>query len=126
MLRQILAVVGGFVLWSVLWLLLGQALAVSGLLPSSGQPVTAPAPLTALLIGSVALSVLAGYVAATISRTPGYKVAVALGLVLLVVGIAVQAQYWQLMPVWYHLVFLVFLVPACIAGARLRTRRVDA
>jgi len=126
MLRQILAVVGGFALWSVLWLLLGQILTASGLRPSPGEPVTASVPLTVLLLGSIMISLLAGYVTAAISRTRGDKVAVALGLVLLVVGIFVQVHYWQLMPLWYHLAFLICLVPACIAGARLWSPTVEA
>lgn len=123
MLRQILAVIGGFALWSILWLLLGRLLAASGLLAPSGQPVTASLPLLVLLVGSVAFSLLAGYAAAAIARTRAARVAVVLGLLLLAVGIAVQAQYWQLMPLWYHAAFLVCLLPACMAGARLRSPR---
>jgi membrane protein implicated in regulation of membrane protease activity len=67
-LRQILAVVGGFALWSILWLLLGQLLTASGMLSPPGQPVTASLPLLVLLVGSVAFSLLAGYAAAVIAR----------------------------------------------------------
>ncbi len=122
MLRRILAVVGGFALWSILWLLLGQLLAAGGMLSPPGQPVTASLPLLVLLVGSVAFSLLAGYAAAAIARTRACRAAVVLGLVLLGVGIAVQAQYWQLMPLWYHAAFLACLLPACVAGACLRSR----
>lgn len=122
-LRKILAVVGGFALWSILWLLLGQSLAASGMLAPPGQPVTASLPLLVLLVGSVAFSLLAGYAAAAIARRRTFRVAVVLGVVLLGVGIAVQAQYWQLMPLWYHAAFLACLLPACVAGARLRSPR---
>ena len=123
MLRQILAVVGGFVLWSVLWLALNQALAAGGLLPEPGVVMAAPLPLLVLFAGSVVFSLLAGYVAAAISRSAGLKVGVILGVLLLAVGIAVQSQYWQLMPLWYHLAFLVCLLPVCVAGARMRCAR---
>jgi len=126
MLRQILAVVGGFVLWSILWLLLGQTLTASGLLPGPDEPVTAPFPLLALLVGSVVFSLAAGYSSAAISKTRGFKAAVALGLVLLLFGVFVQVEYWQLMPLWYHVAFLTCLVPASIAGAYLRTARAKA
>jgi hypothetical protein len=46
-----------------------------------------------------------------------------LGLILLGVGMFVQAQYWYLMPLWYHLAFLLLLVPACMIGSRLRRAR---
>jgi hypothetical protein len=42
-----------------------------------------------------------------------------MGTLLLATGIAVQASVWNLMPVWYHVPFLVLVVPACILGARL-------
>ncbi len=35
-------------------------------------------------------------------------------------GMSVQAAVWNLMPVWYHLVFLGLLVPGCLLGARLK------
>jgi len=123
MFRPILAVVAGFVLWSVLWLLLNQVLAASGLLPAPGQPVTATVPLVALLLASIVISLLAGYVTARIAATQAFKAALVLGALLLVTGIAVEAANWQLLPPWYHISFLVCLVPACIAGARLLAPR---
>lgn len=126
MLRQVLAVIGGFLLWSVLWLLLGLALAAGGWLPAAAEPVTAWLPLVVLLLGSIVSSLLSGFAAAAIARTSGYRVAIAVGLLLLVVGITVQAQNWQLMPVWYHAAFLICLVPACIVGANFRARTARA
>ena len=46
------------------------------------------------------------------------------GILLLATGIAVQLQYWSLLPIWYHLVFLVLLVPSTVAGGSLRPRAV--
>jgi hypothetical protein len=40
--------------------------------------------------------------------------------VLLLMGIGFEVSAWQLTPVWYHLVFLVLLVPAVLYGGRLR------
>ena len=45
-----------------------------------------------------------------------------LGLLLLVVGVGVQAAMWNLMPLWYHLPFLALLLPATLAGAALARR----
>lgn len=126
MLRQILAIVGGFLLWSVLWLLLGQTLTSSGLLPGAGEPLSAPLPLIALLAGSVVISLVSGYVAAALAKARINQTGVALGIVLLAVGIAVQSQYWNLMPLWYHLSFLACLIPSCLIGARFRQRQAKA
>ena len=76
--------------------------------------------LLALLAGSCILSLLAGFTAASIARSSPVAVAMGLGLLLLAVGLFFQIQLWRLMPFWYHLLFLVFLVPICFAGAWLR------
>ena len=47
---------------------------------------------------------------------------VALGLALLAVGIAVQAGYWDVLPIWYHLIFLALLLPMAALGGRLAVR----
>ena len=44
-----------------------------------------------------------------------------LAFVQLAIGIAVEASYWELMPVWYHLLFLALLIPATVYGGRLKT-----
>jgi hypothetical protein len=44
-------------------------------------------------------------------------------------GIFFQAQYWQLMPLWYHLPFLALLLPGNVYGAWMfdaSRRRVNA
>jgi hypothetical protein len=43
-----------------------------------------------------------------------------LSVLLIVVGVFVQAQLWRLLPAWYHLSFLILLLPATLAGAWLR------
>jgi hypothetical protein len=45
-------------------------------------------------------------------------------VLLLVVGIYFQSQYWHVMPLWYHLIFLALLIPMCFVGARLAAPRV--
>ena len=46
----------------------------------------------------------------------------ALGLcaVLVILGIGAETMSWGLLPVWYHLVFILLLVPATLLGARRR------
>lgn len=119
--RSILAVIGGFVVWSALWVFNNTMLRAMSVLPSDEtQPLFNAKPLIALLAGSVICSLVAGYIAATINRGASKAPITALGILLLAVGIAVESQYWRLMPLWYHAAFLVLLLPACFLGARLR------
>lgn len=119
--KQFLAVLAGYILWSVLWLCFNVGLHKFGLLPGSlAQPLMAPAPLLALLVGSVAISILSGFLAAAIAGAPSAPAVATLGVLLVLTGIYFQSRVWHLMPLWYHLLFLVLLIPMCFAGARLR------
>ncbi|PBS12543.1 hypothetical protein CMZ82_09335 [Lysobacteraceae bacterium NML93-0792] len=120
MIRKILAVLAGFVIWSALWFAANAALAATGMLPQPGMAVTDGDVLTLLLASSAVASLVAGFSTSWLSRTPGHKAALWCGLLLLAVGVAVQAQYWSLMPVWYHMAFLLLLVPMCLVGSRMR------
>jgi len=81
--------------------------------------------LLSILVYSVALSVLAGWLTATIARTKPTRHALALGALQLAFEIAAQAAYWSLMPLWYHLPFLALLIPGNLLGAHLRGRRMS-
>ena len=72
-----------------------------------------------LVLGS-GFHVLVGYLAATIARRREIAHALALGILQLTIGIAVQLQYWEVMPLWYHLLFLGLIVPTCVLGGRIR------
>jgi hypothetical protein len=122
--KRLLAVIVGFILWSVLWLCFNVALHKVGFLPAAlTQPLTDPKPLGALLLGSVLFSLIAGYVTAAIAGSSDTAAILVLGVLLLLTGIYFQSQVWHLMPLWYHLTFLVLLIPMCYAGARLRSPR---
>jgi len=41
---------------------------------------------------------------------------------LLVTGVAVQINVWPLMPLWYHLTFLILIAPVCVVAGRLNQR----
>lgn len=118
--RKLIAVVMGYFLWSACWVGFNAALRNMGILPEDvSQPLESVGRLLALLTGSVLASVLAGYAVVRIIGKASVVAASVLGLLLLTTGIFVQAQYWPLMPVWYHLSFLGLLIPACLCGARL-------
>ena len=121
--KQILAVIAGFILWSVLWLSLNQLLLVLGIMsPAVTEPLSNSKPLLLLLAGSVLISLVSGYVTARVAGFPWALPAAALGVLLLATGVFVQLKLWYLIPLWYHLTFLLLLIPMTLLGARMRAR----
>lgn len=121
MAKTILAVIVGFALWSVLWLAGGAALQkVFADVVSADGATSDPTALATILLLSVVCSFASGFVASVIAG-PGRRTAgVSLGILLLAVGIMVQASAWSQLPVWYHLSFLVLLLPVTLMGAAAR------
>lgn len=72
---------------------------------------------------SVLLSLLAGFVTAWAAGDRPMPVVWALAALQLGLGIVAEVSYWELMPVWYHLVFLALVVPATVAGGMLHVGR---
>lgn len=121
--RAILAVVSGMVSWALLWNL-GTSAAQQTFpeILSPGQPISHAGALVGYIVYSVVVSGVAGFVVARVGR--GWMVLVwILALVHLALGIVAEFSYWDLMPVWYHVVFLLLVVPATIAGGRLAAVR---
>ncbi|NOT47932.1 MAG: hypothetical protein HOP17_09330 [Acidobacteria bacterium] len=134
MIRIILGVIVGFVVWSILWVGSDQVLINAskdwygahqfGLEKAmyNGEPFVADT--TILIVGllrSVIFSLMAGFLAAFIANENS-KAPFALGVVLLLVGIGVQVAVWKYIPIWYHFLFLFLLIPVTVAGGRLRSR----
>jgi hypothetical protein len=114
--RSILAVVVGYLTWTVVWL--GGGAAIRAFWPAGfpeAGPWTATAPLVALLGLSLVCSLAAGLVAARLAPTT--RAVAVMSVLLLLTGIGVQASVWALMPLWFHLAFLALIVPACRVGA---------
>lgn len=121
MLKQVIGVVVGFFVWSTLWV--GSEFVVTavapGLAPGEDLSNISTNYLVLKLILSVAFSLISGYLTAT-SAADNTKSPFVLGIVLLLVGVGVQAGVWTLLPLWYHLSFLALLLPASVIGGRLR------
>ena len=128
--RSILAVLAGAVVWALLWI--GSNATLAAVFPDLIVPneyIGHVGILMTMFTVSVVYSVLAGYVTAAAARAKPVNHGFALGVLQLGLGIFFQAQYWQLMPLWYHLVFLALLLPGNVYGAWLRDtagRRVNA
>ena len=121
MLRSILAVIAGSVTWMVT--ALGMDAILMSLAPQwfdTGGKVESVPVLLFMMCYALAFSALGGYVAAAIARRREIAHAFVLGLVQLAMGVAATINFWDTAPAWYHLTFLVLLVPANVLGGRLR------
>lgn len=132
MVRIILGVIVGFVVWTILWL--GSDKVLMSLSPAwygshqltfEGALMTGtgftPDP-TILLIHIVRasiISIMSGFIAAMVAGE-NRKTPLALGVVLLLVGVAVEAMAWNYLPIWYHLIFLVLIIPMTLLGGRMK------
>jgi hypothetical protein len=118
--RAILGVIVGYAVWTALWLA-GNAVFFGAVAEpvASGNAFIAVGPLVCLIALSVVCSIGAGLSAAAIARDRANVVVLASSMLLLLTGIAVQIGVWRLMPIWYHLTFLLLIVPVCVVGGRL-------
>lgn len=133
MLRIILGVIAGFVAWSILWIGSDQMLHMfspvwygvqknaMALAVANGEAYSAESLVVIIdLVRSIIASVIAGYLAALAAgenrRTP-----LVLGAILLAVGVAVQVHVWNVYPAWFHILFLILLIPMTILGGKMKT-----
>ncbi len=132
MLRIILGVVAGFIVWMVLWG--GSDFILKAISPDwwgknlkemegafyTKQPFMADSTILIFsLIRSFICSLIAGFIAALIAKE-NTKSTLSLGILLLAVGIYIQWIFWDNAPLWYHIPFLVLLIPMTILGGRLK------
>ena len=130
--RIILGVIAGFIVWSILWV--GSHLLLVALSPGwygkvdaefqdammKGAPFTVDSTVLIFsLVRSIFISVISGYIAALIAQENTLSVWI-LAILLLLVGLFTQIAYWNYMPLWYHIPFLLLLVPMTILGGKLR------
>ena len=124
--RIILAVLAGALVWAVLWNV-GTRLTQAALpdIVRPEQPLTHTGVLLAYIAYSVALSVLAGFTAAWAAGGAGRAMRAVWSLAVLQLGLGLffEISFWNMVPVWYHIVFLALIVPATVYGGRLRERR---
>lgn len=132
MVRIILGVIVGFVVWTILWLGSDQVMINTWkdyavhqsnfeLAFNTEAPFTPNSTYLVLnVVRSVIFSIIAGFVAAIIAGE-NRKTPLALGVLLFLFGLVVEIMAWNLLPIWYHAIFLILLVPMTVIGGRLRT-----
>ncbi len=119
--RIIIAVVVGFVLWTALWLVTGMIITkvAPEAAPVEGQRVDSTGILLIYVVLSVIISIVSGFVAVKVAPSAASKTGWILAVVLFAVGLAVEIGGWDTTAAWYHLVFLILLIPSVIVGVRL-------
>ena len=125
--RSILAVLAGAILWGALWA--GTNAGLQTMFPNIVKPMEYNGHvgmLLTLLAASVVLSLAAGYVTGLVAKTRVIQHGLALGILQLAIGIFFELSYWNLLPAWYHITFLVLLLPANVVGAAMtRSKEVE-
>ena len=121
--RPTLAIIAGYAVWTIIWLSGSFMLRTVGVLPTdTSARIDSPGALSILIGISILCSIAAGLAAAAISRGSSNYPSLILAFLLLLTGIGVQWSVFQLMPMWYHIVFLALLIPMVLVGARLVKR----
>ena len=118
--RPILAFAAGLVVWVVVISVLNRGLRVCVADYAAAEltfSFTLGMLLARLAIAALA-SLLAGGVAGWLAPASA-RVPVLLGAILLLAFLPTHVRLWRLFPFWYHLVFLVTLIPLVVLGAQL-------
>ena len=114
--RTILAVLAGAVFWATFWV--GGGVVAQRMWPNiivAGERLDHVGALLGFISFSVLLSMAAGYITAAVEKGASRAVRILAG-VQLALGLVFEVTAWQATPVWYHLVFLVAIVPATLLG----------
>ena len=118
--RSILACLAGLLTWAVVVTLINRVLRLS--LP---YYIAAEKTLQftlvmkwARLMMAIVTSVVAGAVTGWISRSSRWAPLI-VGSVVLAIFVPVHIAIWSKFPVWYHLTFLLTIIPAVLVGALL-------
>jgi hypothetical protein len=132
MVRIILGIIVGFVVWTILWL--GSEQTLSILSPGwwgahqlaferatvNGEPFTADTTILIInVLRGAIITVISGFVAALIAAENKLSTVI-LGILLLAFGLFVVVMTWSMIPVWYHVLFSAMLIPLTIVGGRMR------
>jgi|SRR4029078_53024 hypothetical protein len=131
MVRIVLGVIAGFFSWLIVWF--GSEKILSAIWPEgfgahqrafeaavkNGGPFTAATSLllTHIVLGSI-VSVMSGFLAALIAGG-NTRAPLAVGFLLLALGVVKVVMSWSYVPIWYQVIFTALLIPMTIMGGKL-------
>jgi len=116
LLRIILGIVAGIVAWVSLVIVGGLIIRATWpeyVAVAEAMTFTLPMLITRLSLSTVALLIAAGVATLTARKSVAPLI---LGIVFLVFFIPNHIYLWDKFPVWYHLTFLVTLIPLSVLG----------
>jgi hypothetical protein len=124
--RTIGAFFAGVIAWLVIVSLLNRVLRLT----IDGYAAAEPTLVFTLgmMVGRLSIAALTSLAAGAIMRwiaPASIAPAWALGILLLVVFVPEHIKLWNMFPAWYHLAFLVPLVPLLLIGSLLGRRRLS-
>lgn len=136
MLKIVLGAIIGFVVWSILWV--GSDVVLMALSPvykdymegfqkalETNQAFeTSSTILLLTLFKSFICSIISGLITALFAKE-NVKSTFGLGVLLLAFGIFIQSTYWNYIPLWYHIPFLLMLIPMSFLGGKLRKTEIQ-
>jgi hypothetical protein len=122
--RSILAVIAGLVTWILVASVLDRGLRalLEGYALAEPEMTFTLGMMASRLILAVVSSLAAGAVAGALAPA-GRRMPWVLGAILLAAFLPEHVKLWNVFPVWYHLTFLVTLVPLIVLGALFTQRR---
>jgi len=121
---SIIAVLAGYVTWTVVFL--GGSAAIRSVMASTHDEAgysSDTSTLVVYLVLSIIASAMAGYVGAKISKVNIKRDTLILAGALLATGIPVRLASWNLLPIWYNMAFLLLLVPVTWWGSTFTVTR---
>ena len=135
MVRIVLSVIAGFFAWMIAWF--GSEKVLSAMwqgfgahqrafeavlkngADSSGFRADTTMLLTHIVLASI-VSAMSGIVAALIAGE-NTRAPLILGFLLLAMGLLKAVMSWRYVPIWYHVLFTVLLIPMTMIGGKLIT-----
>jgi hypothetical protein len=120
--KKIFAVVAGLAVWVSVVIVIGEIMRRSW--PAYANVAAAMAFTLPMMVARLSIGALATVAAGFVTAVIGARSAIAKlmpGFLLLVAFIPQHIMLWNKFPVWYHLTFLLSLVPLTYVGAMLWT-----
>jgi hypothetical protein len=118
--RKVVAILAGLIVWVVIAAVAGLIIRATWseyVAVSESLAFTLPMKIVRLSIGAIA-TVGAGWVVAYIARRSTFAT-LTTGVILLAFFIPDHIALWNKFPLWYHLTFLLALVPLSYLGGKL-------